>query len=145
MKEFALVMIALLAIGCGDGNGTSAAPPASSEQSADKKTSSQSDPTLGGSVAESDFPVPFYPGSKEDNGPAVSYVAGNGKKSYDSNRMTTASVQQVAAFYKPKLTNEEEQITPDQVLMQGKAGNVTIAIVIKKGANGTQVGMITTP
>jgi hypothetical protein len=142
MNYLVIAGLALIAIGCSGGSKEDSRQ--TSRVSVESKGSGEETHgvTSAGQVTEKDFPVPFYPNSKESDGEAFGLDQHDGKKNLNSNRITTDSVQQVVDFYKSKVQGESDNVTPEQGLINGKWPNGdTVVIVIKKEDLGTTIGL----
>jgi len=157
MKHLTLIALAVLAVGCSGGNkgDAPAAGPTADNSTPKPSTDTGSSDTAanqpGGmnpndSATEKEFPVPFYPGSTEDNSspiPTMGHDLAGGERSLSSNRLSTDSVQQVFDFYKPKLAKIEEQnVAPDLATMTGSAANGDVVVVTaRKEPQGTTISI----
>ena len=155
MKHLTLIALAILAVGCSGGSKgeAPAAGPIADNSAPKQPTDTGSNDTAakktGGtnpndSATEKEFPVPFYPGSTEDNSspiPTMGHDLPGGERSLGSNRLTTDSVQQVFDFYKPKVTKIVVQnVTPDLATMTGNMANGDgVLLTIKKDPQGTSI------
>ena len=145
MKTIALTLLILFAVGCkgGDQNGATAGatPPDGSTQPSATSTGDAS----AGSLTEKDFPVPFYPNSKEDdqaNPSTYSHDLPGGHRSISSSRITADSMQQVEDFYKGKMKIDSATLSGDSGYVAGNVENGdTVEIILKKDPRGTAIGL----
>jgi hypothetical protein len=96
-------------------------------------------------VSEKEFPVPFYPNSKEDDRakpPTLSHELPGGRRALSSSRITTDSIRQVATFYEGKMKVDALTINADDAYVAGTMPNGdTVQIILKKDDRGTSVGI----
>jgi hypothetical protein len=96
----------------------------------------------GSELQQSDYPVPFYPGSKPSEGDGMTINDKDGKKYVQSMRSTPDSVDQVAAFYKSKIAGEQDAKNGNGVIIEGKTasgGKITISVEKADDGSGTEV------
>jgi hypothetical protein len=147
MKYLALIGLVVVAVGCsgGDKGGTPDSGTVANNGGTGT-TDTGSAPSTGlnpnDSATESEFPVPFYPGSKEDPTAGIPTFGHNGAghdRSLSANRVTTDSVQQVVDFYKPKITKMLTQtVTADSANLTGSMANGdNVVVTAQKGPQGT--------
>lgn len=143
---FPLIFVLLAIAGCSSGTPSTDASNPVVQNGAGKALTLQHHAADAG-LTEKDFPIPFYPNSKPDEGAfdlTSTHDMPGGGRVIGSSRVTTDSVQQVVDFYKDKFKIQSNNVTDTYANLIGQAGpgdKDGVGVTIKKEDRGTTIAI----